>query len=181
MNKLPEIESVLDEIHLVKGKHNITSSQLAKKSGISLSTMSKLEHKKYKPTYELLCKVYNTLYDIVLETVKAKKVSDIMVKDVETVTMMTPISEASKKMKEKGFSQLPLLNRDGELKGMVTERSLLDHPDAQVCGDAVDYNYAIVEPDTDKESVLQLAKNTQAVIVMKDGKIVGIATKADFI
>jgi len=84
-------------------------------------------------------------------------------------------------MKEKGFSQLPLLNRDGELKGMVTERSLLDHPDAQVCGDAIDYNYAIVEPDTDKESALQLAKNTQAVIVMKDGKIVGIATKADFI
>jgi len=181
MNKLPELESVLDEIHLVKNKHNIKSSQLAKKSGISLSTMSKLEHKRLRPSYELLCKVYNTLYDIVLETVKAKKVSDIMVKDVETVTMMTPISEASKKMKEKGFSQLPLLNRDGELKGMVTERSLLDHPDAQVCGDAVDYNYAIVEPDTDKESVLQLAKNTQAVIVMKDGKIVGIATKADFI
>jgi len=51
----------------------------------------------------------------------------------------------------------------------------------KACGDAIDYNYAIVGPDTDKESVLQLAKNTQAVIVMKDGKIVGIATKADFI
>jgi len=181
MDKMPELVSVVDEIRRVKNKYNITSSQLAKKSGISLSAMSKLEHKRLKPTYELLCKVYNTLYDMVLETGKAEKVSDIMVKDVETVTIMTPISEASKKMKEKGFSQLPLLNRDGELKGMVTERSLLDHPDAKVCGDAIDYNYTIVEPDTSKERALQLAKNTQAVIVMKDGKIVGIATKADFI
>jgi len=181
MNKMPELDSVVDEIRRVKNKYNITSSLLAKKSGISLSAMSKLEHKKLKPNYEFLCNVYNTLYDIVLKTGKAEKVSDIMVKNVDTVTMITPISEASKKMKEKGFSQLPLLNREGELKGMVTERSLLDHPDAQVCGDAIDYNYAIVEPDTGKESALQLAKNTQAVIVMKDGKIVGITTKADFI
>jgi len=76
---------------------------------------------------------------------------------------------------------LPVLNRDGELKGLVTERSLLDNPDAKVCGDAIDYNYATVEPDTSKERALQLAKNTQAVIIMKNGKIVGIATKADFI
>ena len=103
MEKMPELVSVVDEIRRVKNKYNITSSQLAKKSGISLSTMSKLEHKRLKPTYELLCKVYNTLYDIVLETGKAEKVSDIMVKDVETVTMMTPISEASKNERKRFF------------------------------------------------------------------------------
>jgi len=49
---MPELESIIDEIHRVRNKYNISSSQLAKKSGISLSAMSKLEHKKLKPTYE---------------------------------------------------------------------------------------------------------------------------------
>jgi len=181
MNKMPELDSVLDEIRLVKNKHNIKSSELAKKSGISLSAMSKLEHKRLKPSYELLCKVYNTLYDTVLETGKAEKVSDIMVKNVETVTMMTPISEASKKMKEKGFSQLPVIDSEGKFRGVVTELSIMNANESQACGDALDYNYAVVDPDTDKEKARQLAKGTQAIIVVKNDKILGILTKADFI
>jgi len=51
----------------------------------------------------------------------------------------------------------------------------------KVCGDAIDYNYAIVEPDTDKEKARQLAKGAQAIIVVKNDKILGILTKTDFI
>jgi predicted transcriptional regulator len=181
MNRMPELDSIIEEIRLVRQKHNIKLSELAKKSSISLSAMSKLENKKLKPSYDLLYNVYNVLYDMVMKKRKVEKVSDIMSKNVETVTTITPISEASKKMKEKSFSQLPVIDHEGRLMGLITERSLLDHPEAIVCGDAIDYNYSVVDPDADKEKVLPIAKGTQAIIVMKDGKIVGILTKADFI
>ncbi len=181
METIPELKSVIADIRIARQKYKIKSSKLARESGISPSAMSKLETGKLKPSYELVYRVLCALETLVSQRGTAETVEKRMSGDVATVSPLDPISKARGMMKGKGFSQLPVLDANGGLVGMVTEGSILDNPEAAVCGDAAESNYAIVGPDTALERARQLARNVQAVLIVDGGKLVGILTKADFI
>ena len=150
-------------------------------NGIHASAMSKREKDRLKPSYEPVHDVPTALGTPVSLRGTAEAVSKLMSGKVVTVSPTNPISKARGLMKGKGCSQLPVLDRNGGVVGMVTEGSMLDNPEAVVCGDAAESNYAIVGPDTKLERARQLARNVQAVLIVDGGKLVGILTKADFI
>ena len=52
-------------------------------------------------------------------------ISDIMSKKLETIEEMASIQEAAKKMKDKNVSSLVVVDVDGKLEGLVTERDLV--------------------------------------------------------
>jgi len=52
-------------------------------------------------------------------------VKEVMVKEVEKVTMKTPISEAAHTMLRKKINQLPVVKSDDRLVGMVTDIGLM--------------------------------------------------------
>ena len=52
MIKIPELESVTAEIHIERERNKIKAYQLAKRSGISKSAMSKLENNNLEPSYK---------------------------------------------------------------------------------------------------------------------------------
>jgi CBS domain-containing protein len=54
-----------------------------------------------------------------------KRVKDVMVKDVVTVTKRTSVSECAKRMAKKRIEQIPVINAEGDLIGMVKDISLL--------------------------------------------------------
>jgi len=54
-----------------------------------------------------------------------KKVADIMVKDVETAFDKTTASECAQKMSRKKIEQVPIIDADGKLCGMVTDRDII--------------------------------------------------------
>lgn len=53
------------------------------------------------------------------------KVADIMTKDVITVRLDTPVGEVAQAFREHGLSGLPVVNENGDLLGVVTERDMI--------------------------------------------------------
>ncbi|MGC8479032.1 MAG: XRE family transcriptional regulator [Candidatus Micrarchaeia archaeon] len=181
MHDLPELQTLIADIRSTRQKYGISSQKLAKACGISPSAMSKLERGKLKPSYGLVCNVVKKLNEIVFDKANYARVEDKMVKDVKTLSPVAHVSEAVKRMKENGFSQMPVVDRDGRILGLVTERSILEHPDAVSCIDVVEASYAVVGPEESFERARQLARNAQAILVVQEGRLVGILTKADFL
>jgi CBS domain-containing protein len=52
-------------------------------------------------------------------------ISDIMRKNVETIEELASVQEAAKKMKDKNVSSLIVVDGDGKVQGIVTERDLV--------------------------------------------------------
>ena len=52
-------------------------------------------------------------------------ISDIMSKKLEIIEEMASVQEAAKKMKDKNVSSLVVIDVNGKLKGLVTERDLV--------------------------------------------------------
>jgi CBS domain-containing protein len=52
-------------------------------------------------------------------------VSDIMRKKLETIEELASVQEAAKKMKDKNVSSLVIVDKNGRLQGLVTERDLV--------------------------------------------------------
>ena len=109
-----------------------------------------------------------------------KSVEDVMITKVVSMRSTDRISNARKLMKERGLSQLHVLE-NGSLAGMITERSLLDVDYDGKCGDFLDSNYAVVGNGTPLSKARERIRNAQAVIVTDGGKVAGILTKSDFI
>ena len=62
-------------------------------------------------------------------------ISDIMSKKLEIIEEMASVQEAAKKMKDKNVSSLVVIDVNGKLKGLVTERDLV----RKVCINDVQY------------------------------------------
>ena len=52
-------------------------------------------------------------------------ISDIMSKKLEIIEEMASVQEGAKKMKDKNVSSLVVIDVNGKLKGLVTERDLV--------------------------------------------------------
>ena len=181
MHDLPELQTLIADIRSARQRYNISSQKLAKACGISPSAMSKLERNRLKPSYDLVCKVVKKLNELISSNTNYIRVKDKMVRDVKVLSPVAQVSEAIRIMKEKGFSQMPVVDRDGRVLGLVTERSILEHPNAVACIDAVEMGYAVVGPEESFERAKQLARNAQAILVVQEGRLAGILTKADFL
>ena len=92
-------------------------------------------------------------------------------------------------LKEHDISQVPVVDADGRLLGIVTEADLLQHlvhgdhvhePDETIAG-IVNPNVITVQPDASVESVLAVFERGK-ILVVTDGECpVGILTKIDLI
>ena len=181
MAAIPELKSIIAEIRATRQKHNIKSSELARASGISPSAMSKLEKGMLKPSYELVYKVLDALGNLVSEQGAFSTISAKMTRSVISVSSIDTISKAREIMKKNDISQLPVVDNSGRIVGMVTEKSILDNPEAVTCDQALEFSYAVLGPEANLEKARQIVRNTQAILVVKEGRLAGILTKADFL
>ena len=180
MIDIPELESITAEIRLEREKNRIKSYKLAKQSGISRSAMSKLENNNLEPSYRLVYSVVKALNLFVGTEGKNNAVREKMVKPI----FLPPdesISKAREIMRKKGISQIPVVDKNSNLIGIVTEKSILDNPKGTVCSDSMEFNYTILGPDSDLGKARQLIRNTQVILVVENRKLVGLLTKADFL
>ncbi len=125
------------------------------------------------------------------------KVRDVMTWNVITVSSDTPIMEARKIMDAHNIRRLPVVDR-GKLVGMVTkDRILRASPSPATSLTVWEINYLLakmtvreimvkdvvtVSPDMSAEAAIALAQNKKvgSLVVVEDGKVVGIATTNDF-
>jgi cystathionine beta-synthase len=107
-------------------------------------------------------------------------------REVITATEETSIEAAIRQMKTHAISQLPVLDDDGALHGIIGEGDLLDY---LISGGAMDHTIAdlhahevaTVDPDMPLDELSALFGRNQAAVVVKDGEVAGIVTKIDVI
>ena len=136
------------------------------------------------------------------------KVSDVMTRNVVTVTTRTPLKEVARQLVRRRVSGLPVVDDDGSVIGVVSEGdilvkerdrgpgrgSLLDHlfegdgaglkHEARDAGDAMTSPAVTIRPDrTVAEAAAMMLDRcvNRLPVVNRDGRLVGIVTRADLV
>lgn len=99
------------------------------------------------------------------------------------------LTEVVDKMKEYDISQLPVIDGEGKLVGIISEVDLLDHllhadhihDPAETIGPLINPNVLTVEPSASVESVLPAFERGKVVAVTDGEKPIGMLTKIDLI
>ncbi|MEW6233425.1 MAG: CBS and ACT domain-containing protein [Chloroflexota bacterium] len=124
-------------------------------------------------------------------------VSERMSRHPITITEDTPIAEALKAMKDQKVRRLPVLNKDGDLVGIVSEKDLLyasPSPATSLSIHEIHYLLAkvtvkevmtrkviTVEEDCPLEEAARIMADNKigGLPVVRDGRLVGIITETD--
>ena len=136
---------------------------------------------------------------------------DLMTTNLVTIPPETPLASVARLFAERGFSGAPVVDADGKLLGMVTEADLMrrlaaaeDAPRSWIAGlfspagsqaerfsrihgrtaaDVMTRNLLTAEEDTPVEKIAKALEDRRIrrVPVVRDGKLVGIVSRADLI
>jgi len=184
---LPSIE----ELRKMRKSLGISQKELARISGVSQSYIARLEKGEINPAYDKVRKIFEYLN---ASGNKAReidlKAEIIMTKNVVTCEMNDSIITALNKMREKGFSQLPVVTSDRRIIGTITES---DINDMLIKGTSIESLKHLtvrkvmgaVLPQLDKDSpismIYPLLKYSNAVLIVDGTELKGIITKADIL
>jgi cystathionine beta-synthase len=94
-----------------------------------------------------------------------------------------------RQLKEHNISQMPVVDDDGRLQGIVTEIDLLNHMlladhqhDAEETIESIlDRNVPAVGPNSRLETLMAMFSNRAAVVIATNDRVVGILTKIDIL
>lgn len=119
---------------------------------------------------------------------KFQLVSDIMSKDVVTISADATMAEAAKLMGEKHIGSLIILEKD-EPKGIVTERDLLSKvlakgkdPEKVRVRDVMSSPLITIKPNARiKEAAQTMIEKKGRLVVLRGGELAGVITASDLI
>ncbi len=123
-----------------------------------------------------------------LESGSVQEVLTTHTRELITANCNDTVGDVVGRMKRDGISQMPVVDEQGKLSGLISEVDLLnyllsgdgalDHP---IC-DIISQDMATVQPDTSIDTLRDIAsRNEVAVVVSNTGEPVGIITKIDLI
>ncbi len=126
------------------------------------------------------------------------RISDVMTRNPITVDSETLVLDAQKIMRENNIRRLPVVDK-GKLVGIVTQHDLLQASPSPATSLSIhELNYLLAKmkvkeimkknpmtlsPDTPFEEALKMGQDKKigSFPVVKDGKLVGIATESDIV
>ncbi|HXG05853.1 MAG TPA: CBS domain-containing protein [Nitrososphaera sp.] len=111
-------------------------------------------------------------------------VSEVMVRDVITLTPEDTVARALNTMADKSVNQIPVVDDDGKYIGMIFAKQLLNssaQPSSKVKSYIV--NTSVIGPDEDIEDAIRLVIGSghRALPVVENGKLVGIISETDLV
>lgn len=177
------------DIRRLRKTLDITQTELAHASGISQSTIAKIESERISASYDIVVKLFETLDRMHQDGKKEKTASDIASKDVITIQASEKVHAASELMKTTGFSQLPVLKGDVPV-GSISERGIfdllrtgktMDELKDSVVEAIMGESFPVVNENTPMSAITSMMSNCDAVLVSKKGKIIGMITNADLL
>ena len=116
------------------------------------------------------------------------RVSEIMTKDVATADLETSLEEIATLMKEENVGAIPVLDDDGDLAGIITDRDIVirciaEGKDVTECRaqDVLSENCEIASPEMDVKEASQLMASRQIrrLPVVEDGRLIGMLSIGD--
>ncbi len=177
------------DIRRMRKAMDVTQTELSRKSGISQSTIAKIERGRISASYDTVVKLFETLDDMAKGGRRDVTAADVASKDIVTVQSTDKVKVASELMRTAGYSQLPVLTGDTPV-GSISERGIFDMirggktmddlKDASVSC-IMDESFPLVAENTPMSSVTAIMSDSPAVLVARKGKLVGMITKADIL
>ena len=162
----------------------LTQSELASRADVSQPLIARIEGGDVDPRLSTLRRIVEALDEAEGDVVRAR---DVMNTDVVNIRPDESVGAASDLMLDEGYSQIPVI-RDERPEGILTNSDIRhkreetpedievgDLPVDEVAGEGFD----TAEPDTPMEQIDSYLDRNRAVIVVEDGKVVGIITEAD--
>ncbi|MEA3136549.1 MAG: hypothetical protein QOC71_830 [Thermoplasmata archaeon] len=163
----------------------LTQAELAKESGTSQSLVAKLEKGRLNPSYEVVRRVTEALDRMAASD--EESAGDLMHGTPIFAEPAEPLGKALDRMKSHGFSQLPVVDR-GQPVGSLSESAILDRIEKGADLDALKRqpvrltmrpSFPTVEPDTRRRTLVELLRDHECVLVVREGRMVGVVTKSD--
>lgn len=179
----------VSDIRRLRKSLDITQSELAKESGVSQSTIAKIEGGRTSASYETIVRLFETLEAMKKSSANDMKAMDVASTEVVSITSDSMVHQASELMRSTGYSQLPVID-GGVPVGSISERGIFellreggtmedigDMPISKVMKEP----FPVVSDTTSMTAVTGLMVGYNAVLVSRKGAIVGMITNADIL
>ncbi len=177
------------DIKKMRNALGITQSELSKESGVSQSTIAKIEGDKTDASYKTVSNLFRTLEKMNRKTGIDRTASDVASGSPITVDANDSLRVASDLMRRTGFSQMPVMSGDRPV-GSISERRILGlieqgmsmdelrkTPIEKVMGES----FPVVSESMSLSAVAQLMGDSDAVLVSRQGKVISMITSADLL
>jgi len=179
----------LQEIKKRRVALGISQKRLADSVGASQSLIAKIESNRVHPSYEVVRRIFEYLDR--MEQPQSGLAKDVEKRDLVWIRKSERVREAVEKMRQYGFSQLPVRDdREDICVGSLSERhivqSLLKEPDPKsfyerIVGEIMQEQFPVVDESITITAVALLLQHSQAVLTARKGKVVGIITASDLL
>lgn len=157
----------------------LTQSELAEHAEVSQPLIARIEGGDVDPRLSTLRRIVTALEEAEGGIVRAR---DVMNSPVVSVEPDDSVSESKDLMDEKGYSQVPVI-RDGAPQGLIGNSDIRQRPEENVgelpVAEVMHESIATVEPDATIDEVDSYLNHNAAVMVVENGRAVGVITEAD--
>lgn len=179
------LTDVVRQVRRTRITLGMTQADLAKESGTSQSLVAKLEKGRLNPSYEVVRRILEALDR--LSATDEQTAGELMHGEPVFAEPAEPLGKALARMKEQGFSQLPVVDR-GQPVGSLSESAILDRIEKGADLEALKRqpvrftmkaSFPTVEPHTRRRTLVELLRDHEAVLVVREGRMVGVVTKSD--
>jgi len=174
-----------DDLRRLRKRYGVTQKELARKSGVSQSLISRIENKTIDPRLSTIRKIFEAILYLQKKEGTAR---DVMHGPVITINALDSVQKAIDLMKRNAISQLPVLKGD-KVIGSIRESTLINRFSKSKNSEAffsssvyniMDEPFITVESNITVDSVVDLLlKGHPAILVIEQKKIIGIITKID--
>ncbi|MBI5046587.1 CBS domain-containing protein [Candidatus Micrarchaeota archaeon] len=174
----------LGAIGKLRKKLSLTQKQLATLAGVSQSLIAKIESNHIDPAHS---KVVQIMLALESEQNKSKKTIDqLMTPTLVSVNPSDSVEKAIKLMRSNEISQLPVFE-SGRSVGSFSDRLVIGLMEEKrdvknlLVRDVMRESFPIVPSGSLVDPAIALLKFYRAVLVEKNGKFVGLLSKADLL
>ncbi|MFH1631234.1 MAG: CBS domain-containing protein [Candidatus Aenigmatarchaeota archaeon] len=162
----------------IRKKQGITQNELAKRSEVSQSLITRIENGEVDPCYSKVQRIINAL-----EQTSKGKIEEIMTKKIIAVKPSDEIKKAIRIMRKRGISQLPVIEND-KIIGTVSETgasTIIQHRSLKYVREIIEPSLPTMDKNSSIQSCNELLKHCPAIIITNNGKLCGIVTKANLL
>jgi predicted transcriptional regulator len=177
------------EIKKMRKGLDITQSQLASMSGVSQSTIAKMERGAIRGSYDAVTRIFTVLEQEMELHRQGQKAKDVMSMQVISIQSEQNVRQVSDIMRQSGYSQLPVFDgkqhvgslSEFDILNRLREGERMEELSERRVGSLMAAPYPIVSENTPVEALTSLLSSTNAVLVSRKGVIVGIITRSDML
>jgi predicted transcriptional regulator len=174
-----------EDLRAERVRLGLTQERLAEEAEVSQSFVARVELGEVDPSYSTLRAIVDALNRAEM---RERTLAEVMSEPVVSVGPGADIGDAADEMRDRGFSQLPVVD-GGVPVGSVSEedivRALAEGQAPEVAEQPVREIMAApfpaLDPDEPVDVALRMLEDRDAVLVVEGGQAIGVLTKADLL